>query len=189
MKKSPVYTRRGDDGTTGLVGGTRISKGHIRLECYGTIDELNSHIGVLLAEELTDETHDFLLRLQHILFNVAGSLATPPDQEEYLAAMQIDPTDIEKLEHKIDELDATLPRLKEFVLPSGGRSAALCHVCRTVCRRAERNIYRLREESRVDDLIVRFVNRLSDYFFVLARTEAVRTYGSEVTWNRGYSTL
>ncbi len=107
MKKSPVYTRRGDDGTTGLVGGTRISKGHIRLECYGTIDELNSHIGVLLAEELTDETHDFLLRLQHILFNVAGSLATPPDQEEYLAAMQIDPTDIEKLEHKIDELDAT----------------------------------------------------------------------------------
>ena len=117
---------------------------------------------------------------------IQASIATA---EEYLAAMKIDPTDIEKLEHKIDELDATLPRLREFVLPSGGRTAALCHVCRTVCRRAERNIYRLREESRVDDLIVRFVNRLSDYFFVLARTEALRTYGSEVTWNRGYSTL
>ena len=154
MKKSGVYTRRGDDGTTSLVGGERISKGHLRLECYGTVDELNSHIGVLLAEELTDDIHDFLLRLQHILFNVAGSLASPPDQEEYLAAMQIKTLDIERLEYKIDELDSKLPKLREFVLPSGGRTCALCHVCRTVCRRAERNIYRLREESRVNDLIV-----------------------------------
>lgn len=189
MTKSRVYTGTGDDGTTGLVGGSRIAKSHIRLECYGTIDELNSHLGVLLAEDLTEDIRDFLLRLQHILFNVGGSIATPPEKEEYLVSMRVHPDTIDKLEQKIDELDSQLPRLREFTLPSGGRSASLAHVCRTVCRRAERAIYRLKEESEVDEVTTRFINRLSDFFYVLARYEARRTNEGEVLWKREKNSL
>lgn len=183
MKKSGLYTRKGDDGTTSLVGGERVKKCDLRLESYGTIDELNSFVGLLMAEPLEEDTQKLLFKIQHKLFNIGSNLATNPQEREYYEASLIHPEDVQTLEHAIDLLDSSLPPMTAFVLPSGARSCALSHVCRTVCRRAERAIYRLREESPVDDTLVKYINRLSDYFFVLARYESFRQNGKEVTWS------
>lgn len=184
IKKSAVYTKTGDKGSTGLVGGRRISKADIRIESYGTIDELNSFIGVLLAEELHPETQEFLSKVQHYLFTIGSRLATDPQDVEMLQYSVLSPESVPYIEREIDRMDSTLPPLTGFILPSGGRSVSLCHVCRTVCRRAERRIYALSNESEVDPLITQFINRLSDFFFVLARSEAHRTQGKEVLWNK-----
>ena len=179
MGKSMIYTKTGDKGSTSLVGGKRVSKTHVRLDAYGTVDELNSFIG-LLSEEIEDlRTRNILLNIQSSLFNVGCALATDTDKE---ITHPVDDSQIKILEEEIDQIDSFLPRLKNFVLPGGCKSAALAHVCRSICRRAERNIYRIPEYADSDDLLLIFINRLSDYFFVLARKECLDKNGQEVFW-------
>lgn len=183
MKKSIVYTRTGDKGTTALVGGKRVSKTDPRIESYGTIDELNSFIG-LLATEVTDEKDlEFLKVVQHKLFNIGSYLATDQENTELNIESQVTDESIHRIEKEIDRIDADLPRMTNFVLPGGSRSAALAHVCRTVCRRGERCIYVLDTAIEIDKNVLIFINRLSDYLFVLARKLCITTNGSEIIWD------
>lgn len=183
MKKSAIYTKTGDKGTTALVGGTRVAKAHIRLEAYGTIDELNSFVGSLacLIEEEVDK--GMLSYIQHRLFTVGSYLATETEAIPPKAASIISEEDIKKLEQQMDEIDSKLPKINKFILPGGSESAARANICRTVCRRAERCIYRVKENFPVDDNIMMFVNRLSDYFFLLGRKECNKT-GKEIFWEQ-----
>lgn len=163
----PIYTHTGDKGQTSLVGGTRVSKTHLRLEAYGTVDEFSSHLGLLCAM-LTDE-HDkqFIINIQQTLFDLSTILATEPEsryQPKPLAASLIT-----EIENEIDQIQATLPQLRAFIIPGGTQASAQAHVCRTVCRRAERRILSLAETVSVDDILLQYINRLSDYLFVLAR--------------------
>ena len=165
MKKSNVYTRRGDDGTTGLVGGQRIPKSHSRLEAYGTMDELNSFTG-LLHTYLTDETdRQQVLRIQNDLFAVGCELATIDRVPKHA----VDEQAVAELEHAIDHADEMYGGWKGFILPGGSRGAAIAHVCRTICRRLERRIYAIDDGVAVDPILLQYVNRLSDYYFVLAK--------------------
>lgn len=183
MKKSLVYTKTGDKGMTSLVGGKRVAKAHIRLEAYGTTDELNSFVGFL--SEQIDDTHDLeiLSYIQHKLFTVGSYLATETEAISPKAASIITDKDIALLENEMDKIDSSLPPLRQFVLPGGSESASRAHICRTVCRRTERCIYRVKDEFPVDDNIMMFVNRLSDYFFLLARKESNKK-GNEIFWNQ-----
>ena len=184
MKKSMIYTKTGDRGTTSLVGGTRVPKTHIRLEAYGTVDELNSHLG-LLQTYLTDEAdRQTVFRVQNKLFSVGSYLATDQTQTALRMESRIDPADIEALEHAIDAMDHELPALRAFILPGGCRGAAVCHVCRTVCRRAERRILALSEGCEIDIRVTAFVNRLSDYLFILARKLNHLTGADEIYWDK-----
>ena len=169
MKKSIIYTRTGDKGTTSLVGGQRVSKAHDRIESYGTVDELNSFIGLLITALNDEKDTDFLSFIQHKLFTIGSYLATDQATTELKIESKVTPESIERIEREIDRLDNELPKMHAFILPGGCRSAALAHVCRTVCRRAERQIYRLAENCPVEEPVLIFMNRLSDYFFVLAR--------------------
>lgn len=164
-----IYTKTGDGGTTSLVGGTRVSKCHPRVEAYGTVDELNAHIG-LLAEMIKDidgRQFDLLKEVQQRLFVVQTLLAT--EKEVPFQLPQLPDTAVDEIEHQIDELQAQLPPFRSFVMPGGTLPSAQCHVARTVCRRAERCIVKLSEQSPVDNRIARYINRLSDYLFVLSR--------------------
>ena len=183
MKKSVVYTGTGDKGTTSLVGGERVTKTHPRIESYGTVDELNAFIGLLMTEVEDEEDRSFLLFVQHKLFTIGSYLATDQTTTDLRIESQVMPESIERIEREIDRLDAALPKMRAFVLPGGCHSAALAHVCRTVCRRAERRIYRLAEHSEVEVSVLKFINRLSDYLFVLARMECVRNNGTEIIWD------
>lgn len=165
MKKSNVYTRRGDDGTTGLVGGQRIPKSHSRLEAYGTMDELNSQVGLLLAEVTDEDISNQLLRIQNDLFSVGCELATIDRPARHATTAE----DVEWLEQAIDEMDALCGGWKGFVLPSGSHPAAQAHVCRTVCRRLERRIYSIDDGVPTDPILLQYINRLSDYMFLLAK--------------------
>ncbi len=165
MKKSNVYTRKGDDGTTGLVGGQRISKSHSRLEAYGTMDELNSLIGLLVTELSDEEDRDELVRIQNDLFAVGCELATIDRVPKHAVASE----DVDRLERAIDEADALCGGWKGFILPGGSHPAALAHVCRTVCRRLERRIYSIDDGVETDPVLLQYINRLSDYLFVLAK--------------------
>lgn len=183
MKKSLIYTKTGDKGMTSLVGGKRVAKAHVRLDAYGTTDELNSFVG-FLAEKIEDE-HDLkiLSYIQHKLFTVGSYLATETEAIPPKAASIITEKDIQLLEREMDNIDSKLPMLKQFVLPGGSESAARAHICRTVCRRTERCIYKVKEEFPIDDQILMFVNRLSDYFFLLARKESNKK-GTEIFWDQ-----
>lgn len=183
MKKSLIYTKTGDKGMTSLVGGKRVAKAHVRLDAYGTTDELNSFVG-FLSEKIEDE-HDLkiLSYIQHKLFTVGSYLATETEAIPPKAASIITEKDIKLLESEMDSIDSKLPLLKQFVLPGGSESAARAHICRTVCRRTERCIYRVKEEFPVDDQILMFINRLSDYFFLLARKESNKN-GEEIFWDQ-----
>ena len=183
MKKSSVYTRTGDKGTTGLVGGYRVSKAHQRIECYGSTDELNSFIGLLIEEITEQEDKDFLYFIQHKMFSVGSYLATDQVHTDLRIESRITEETIQRIEKEIDKLDANLPKMKTFILPSGGRAASLAHVCRTVCRRTERQLYRLTEEAEVEENVLKFINRLSDYFFTLARKECLLHNGEEISWD------
>lgn len=184
MKRSIIYTKTGDKGTTSLVGGMRVPKTHVRLEAYGTIDELNSHLG-LLETYLTDEADKkIVFRVQNKLFSVGSYLATDQSQTELRMESRIEDEDIELLECAIDTIDNELPPLNDFILPGGNRGAALCHICRTVCRRAERRILVLAEECEIDPRVTAFVNRLSDYLFILARKLNHLTNTDEIFWNK-----
>ena len=184
MKKSLIYTRTGDKGTTALVGGTRVAKTHVRLEAYGTVDELNTQLGLLytyLTEEVDRKT---ILWVQHKLFSVGSYLATDQENTTLRMESQLSEEDVRRLEQMIDETDALLPPLKAFVIPGGSRGSAVCQVCRTVCRRAERRILAMAEEHEVTENVSAFVNRLSDYLFVLARKMNILAETDEIYWDK-----
>ncbi|MBR1766009.1 MAG: cob(I)yrinic acid a,c-diamide adenosyltransferase [Bacteroidales bacterium] len=169
-----IYTKTGDHGTTSLVGGTRVDKDDRRVEAYGTVDELNSHIGLLaeLFRPMQGGYFDELKTVQHNLFTIQTLLATE-DEALYARLPQLDEEEVELLERQIDTITDLLPKLHNFVIAGGNTTGAQCHVCRTVCRRAERRIVSLARNCRVDDVILRYLNRLSDYLFVLARHAVV----------------
>lgn len=166
---SHLYTRTGDDGTTSLVGGQRVSKTHPRLEAYGTIDELNSHIGLLIAELGDADDVTLLIDIQNLLFSIGSMLATDTSERDYRPGRYITPDDVRELEHAIDAAEEGLSGWRGFILPGGTVAAAQAHVCRTVCRRAERCIYAMAQDAEVDADLLAYVNRLSDYFFALAK--------------------
>ncbi len=184
MKKSIVYTKTGDKGNTSLVRGMRVSKTHIRLDAYGTVDELNSFIGWLNCEMHEEEHSTFLRFIQHKLFTVGSYLATETEIKDPKPASIITEKDISRIEEQIDRIDSNLPPLRRFVLPGGNEGAARAHICRTVTRRAERDVYRVAEKFPVADEVLIFLNRLSDYFFVLARYESNKT-SEEIFWEQG----
>lgn len=181
-----IYTKKGDDGSTSLFGGDNVSKDHIRVDAYGTIDELNSFLG-LLIDQLEDKSIiAFNQKIQHILFNVGSVIATV--DERFLEKLpKILNADIEKLEQEIDAMEATLPAMTNFVLPSGHIQVSMAHVCRTVCRRAERCLVKLSRVEEVNDQVkisIIFLNRLSDYFFVLSRKLTQLNRANEVIWKK-----
>jgi ATP:cob(I)alamin adenosyltransferase len=178
-----LYTRGGDKGRTSLVGGFRVPKTHPRLEAYGTIDELNSFIGLLIEEIEDEDTRKLLLFIQSKLFTVGSYLATDPSKTEYKIESRITDDSIKRIETAIDHIDGDLPKMTAFVLPGGSRSSAIAHICRTVCRRAERNIYSLAETDNIEELVLIFINRLSDLLFVIARKECLLKKGEEIFWN------
>ena len=180
--KSMVYTRTGDKGTTSLVGGQRVLKSDIRLESYGTVDELNSHIGLLIS--LLHNAHDLevLTHIQKLLFVIGSNLATDQSNTELKEASVVHADEVALLEKEIDVIDEALPQLRAFVLPGGCQASAQCHVCRTVCRRAERRILALGEQAEVQPELLQFINRLSDYLFVLARKINIDEKKSEIFW-------
>lgn len=186
MEKSKIYTKTGDQGSTSLVGGVRVSKSHIRLEAYGTIDELNAFLGMLVCEVGDADIKSQLQYVQHKLFTVGGYLATDQSQTKLHQANILPDESVDCLEKAIDQMDAGLPALKGFILPGGARSSALCHVCRTICRRAERRILALEEAGicQLDVNVKRFINRLSDYLFVLARKLNYLTEIEEFYWDK-----
>ena len=175
---SKIYTRTGDDGTTGLGDGSRVPKDADRVEAYGTIDEANSAIGVVLAcDSVPDTVRNVLTEIQHDLFELGGELCIP-GHAAITAAF------VERLEVELDALNAELPALEEFILPGGGIAAAHCHVARTVVRRAERITTSLAATEEVRPELLKYLNRLSDLLFVIARTLARQGGGQEVLWNR-----
>lgn len=174
---SKIYTRTGDDGTTGLGDGTRVPKDHLRVEAYGTVDELNSVIGVLLTHELPATIRSALIDVQHRLFDLGGELCIPKTRA-------VGDTHVTALEHTLDELNRELRPLKEFILPGGSAAAALCHLARTVCRRAERRLVSLSAAEEVSPIALKFLNRLSDLLFVMARSLNAHGGHPDVLWQR-----
>ena len=181
-----VYTKGGDAGTTSLVGGKRIKKFGTRIEAYGTVDELNSFVGLLssLVGERYDNWAKFLAVVQNKLFNVGCYLATDNPENKETKPYGLCEGDVEKLEKAIDEIDEKLPPLNNFVLPGGSKTAAIADVCRTTTRRCERRVVELSEEVYIDPLVVRFLNRLSDFFFVFARFNNVDSQILENFWDK-----
>ena len=185
MKMTKIYTRTGDKGMTSLVGGVRIKKSDIRLEAYGTIDELCSRIGLLVAQlPATDDERERLVRIQSNLFIVGSHLATDQSKTPLYPSAILPEGETELLEQRIDEILKLLPEAQGFVLPGGTLAAAQCHVCRTVCRRAERRIDALAEVAEVGTDIIKYVNRLSDYLFVLAKKINFNAHQQEIIWQK-----
>ena len=181
-----VYTKGGDAGTTSLVGGKRIKKYGVRIEAYGTIDELNSSLGMLAAaiKNRYQDWYDFLLVAQNKLFNIGCYLATDNPENEPTTPYGLTEADIEAIEKAIDEIDAKLPALNNFVLPGGSRETNLADVCRTTARRGERRVVELAEEAYINPLVIKYLNRLSDFFFVFARFNNVEQQIPEIFWNK-----
>ena len=175
---SKIYTRTGDDGTTGLGDGSRVEKDSLRVETFGTVDELNSIIGLVLASRVNDAVRDCLTRTQHELFDLGGELCMP-------GHILISETCVDQLETELDRFNEDLPPLKDFILPGGSESAARCHLARTVCRRAERLMVSLAKIEDINEVSLRYLNRLSDLLFVIARVLARANGGSEVLWVHG----
>ena len=173
---SKIYTRTGDDGSTGLGDGSRVGKDSARVDAYGTVDEANSCIGLLLASELPDDVRGLLTRIQHQLFDLGGELCIP-------GHAAIHDADVDALDQRLDHYNDDLPALKDFILPGGGEAAARCHIARTVVRRAERETVALSRHEDVRPQAIRYLNRLSDLLFVLARVLARASGHGEVLWN------
>ena len=183
-----VYTKTGDTGTTALFGGTRVSKHNIRIESYGTVDELNSHIGLVRDQDINHVYKQVLVEVQDRLFTVGAILATPPEKETLkngqprLQNLGIIESDIEFLENQIDRMEEALPPMTHFVLPGGHQTVSYCHIARCVCRRAERLSVHLSHNEPVAEIAIKYLNRLSDYLFVLARKLSVDLNADEVKW-------
>lgn len=182
MKITKVYTRTGDKGQTNIVGGIRVSKASERLEAYGTVDELSSHLGLLAAMLSEGEYHDMIIRVQNNLFNVCTNLATDQSQTPLYDSARLADGEIELLEKEVDRMMKLLPERQGFILPGGTPVAAQAHVCRTVCRRAERRIVALSEVAQISPETLQYVNRLSDYLFVLAKIINFNAGVSEIVW-------
>lgn len=174
---SRIYTRTGDDGTTGLGDGTRVAKDAARVAAYGTVDELNSALGVLLAQSLPDDARTVLTEVQHELFDLGGELCIP-------GSALVHEDDVTRLERRLDAWNENLPPLKDFILPGGGMAAASCHLARTIARRAEREVVTLSHQHAVRPEAIRYLNRLSDLLFVLARVLARADGHGEVLWRK-----
>jgi len=186
-KEWKIYTKTGDKGETSLIGGTRVPKYNERIEAYGTLDELNSFIGYL-RDQLTDiKLREFLLCIQENLFTAESILATDPDKEINRLLPFLTEANVLALEMEIDAMNQHLPALSSFILPGGHPLVSLCHVCRTVCRRSERIIIKLAADTPVDDVLVKYINRLSDYLFVLARDLAFAYKIPDLPWKPGVS--
>lgn len=183
-----VYTKTGDKGTTALFGGTRVPKHHIRIESYGTVDELNSYIGLIRDQEINQLYKEVLIEVQDRLFTVGAVLATDPEKailkngKERLNIPKISEEDLLLLENEIDRMEESLPPMTHFVLPGGHTTVSFCHIARCVCRRAERLSVQLNETEEVDESVLKYLNRLSDYLFVLARKLTFDLRAEEVKW-------
>lgn len=183
-----IYTKTGDKGTTALIGGTRVSKHHIRIDSYGTVDELNSFIGLLRDQEINTHYKSVLATIQNKLFTVGAMLATDPEKailkngKERLNIEKIEAADITLLENEIDAMNEALPPMTNFILPGGHQTVSYCHIARCVCRRAERIASALNTLEPVDSTVLTYLNRLSDYFFVLARKLSQELQADEVKW-------
>lgn len=177
-----IYTKTGDKGTTALIGGTRVAKSHLRIESYGTVDELNSYIGLVRDQEVNKGRADILKEIQDRLFTIGSTLATDPDKNSKMATPDLHEEDVKLLEQEIDSMSAAVPPLRAFVLPGGHQSVSFCHVARCVCRRAERITIRLQEESYVEELVIVYLNRLSDYLFALCRIMTYELQAEEIAW-------
>lgn len=176
-----IYTKTGDQGSTSLFGGKRVSKADLRIDTYGTVDELNSWIGVLRDQSVNQSRKEILVEIQDRLFTIGSILATEPENTK-VKIPSLAESDIELLENKMDEMDAILPPMRFFVLPGGHTSVSFGHVARTVCRRAERLVIALSQTEKVDPLVIKYMNRLSDYLFMLCRTMAYELKADETPW-------
>ena len=172
---SRIYTRTGDRGTTGLGDGSRVEKDHVRVEAFGTVDELNSAIGLVRAEKLPEGMDTLLSEVQHRLFDLGGELSVP-------GYTVLEEADVTALEQALDGYNEDLPMLREFILPAGGRATAQCHLARTICRRAERRVYSLSKGEQINGDSIAYLNRLSDLLFVIARVLARFENGTEILW-------
>ncbi|WP_207492568.1 cob(I)yrinic acid a,c-diamide adenosyltransferase [Aridibaculum aurantiacum] len=178
-----IYTKTGDKGKTSLIGGTKVAKSHIRIESYGTIDELNSFIGLLRDQLQDEEIKVFLKEVQDRLFTIGSSLACDPDKEPLMKIPDLKEEDIKVLEAAIDAMNEELPVMKNFILPGGHAAVSTAHICRCVCRRAERICVSMQEhEIFVEPLVIKYLNRLSDHLFVLARYIGHKLGVEEVAW-------
>lgn len=176
-----IYTKTGDKGQTSLIGGTRVPKHHIRIESYGTVDELNSWIGLLRDQEINSSHKTILAEVQDRLFTIGSNLAADPEKSRMTLPDLLE-TDITLLEKEIDKMNEVLPTMRSFILPGGHTIVSYCHIARCVCRRAERNTTHLSETGPVSDLIIKYLNRLSDYLFMLARQLSHELNASEIPW-------
>ena len=176
-----IYTKTGDQGSTSLFGGKRVSKADLRIDTYGTVDELNSWIGVLRDQSVNQSRKEILVEIQDRLFTIGSILATEPENTK-VKIPSLAESDIELLENRMDEMDAILPPMRFFVLPGGHTSVSFGHVARTVCRRAERLVIALSQTEKVDPLVIKYMNRLSDYLFMLCRTMAHELKAEETPW-------
>jgi len=176
-----IYTKTGDQGTTALFGGKRVSKADLRIDSYGTLDELNAFIGLLRDQAVNEKRKDTLVEVQDRLFTIGSVLATEPGNTKVKIPSLLE-SDVIFLEKQIDSMDSVLPPMKSFVLPGGHASVSIGHVARTVCRRAERLVIALHEQEAIDQLVIKYLNRLSDYLFVLCRMMAAELKVEETPW-------
>ena len=183
-----IYTKTGDKGTTALFGGTRVPKHHIRIESYGTVDELNSHLGLIRDQDINQDYKDLIIHIQDRLFTVGAVLATDPEKavlkngKERLNIPKISSENIERLEQEMDTMNEALPPMTHFVLPGGHQTVSFCHIARCVCRRAERLASALNELEAIEPNTLMYLNRLSDYLFVLARKLSYDLQANEIKW-------
>lgn len=175
-----IYTKKGDRGDTSLFGGDIASKADLRIEAYGTVDELNSFLGSVLTQEISTESRDVLVAVQHDLFVIGADLATPDPEKARIAVCS--DASVDKMEKAIDRMEQFLPPLKQFILPGGGTAGASLHLARTVCRRAERRVVALGKESIIHAINITYLNRLSDLLFVMARYENHLANETEIPW-------
>ena len=177
-----IYTKKGDTGTTQLIGGTQIPKHHLRIECYGTVDELNSYIGWL--RDVNEDENNFVVlkEIQDRLFTIGSHLAADPEKSKMILP-DLHEADVELLEKEMDRMNEFLPEMKNFILPGGNANNSLCHVARCVCRRAERLSSALNEQQKLEPLILKYLNRLSDYLFVLSRKISFDADSDEIAWH------
>ena len=183
-----IYTKTGDKGTTGLFGGTRVPKHHIRIESYGTVDELNSHLGLIRDQAINKHYQNILIKIQDKLFTLGAILSTDPEKailksgKERLNIPKISSEDIELLEKEMDSMNQNLPPMTHFVLPGGHQTVSFCHIARCVCRRAERLVTALNDLEPIENNVLIYLNRLSDYLFVLARKLSDELQANEIKW-------
>jgi cob(I)alamin adenosyltransferase len=182
FRSMKIYTRKGDDGTTGLLGGLRVPKDHLRLDSYGTVDELNAHLGLLRDQCVDSEVRDLILHIQDRLFTIGSHLAVAPSHTGKMQLPEMKASDTEKLESTMDKMESGLPEMRNFVLPGGHPLVSQCHIARCVCRRAERLVVALHRVEPVSPQILTYLNRLSDLLFVLSRDLSRKLGVGEIRW-------